>query len=224
VLSSRTMIPSSVLVIEHDPMQRQLIDLLFSVDGYELTMVATGEEALAYLREHTPAAVLIAADLPDVPGTTICERLKSVSRLARVPVVLIAPETPDGVLSDAARRGAHHAGAELVVQKPLGDKNLRERVQRLMTASTLSDADATPQVPASGIEFASGVSSTPTDRIRPNAPATELGGLRAEVARLREENDKLKLRVTKYRALAQELERTLEEERRRPRGLFGRKP
>jgi DNA-binding response OmpR family regulator len=220
------MSPSSVLVAEHDPMQRQLIDLLFTVDGYDLTVVSTGEEALAHLREHTPSAVILAADLPDVPGTTICQKLKAVRRLSQVPVILVAPETAGGVLGDDVRRAAHDARADLVVQKPLGDKNLRERVQRLMAGPR--DAEATPAAAftTAALEFDAVVGGTrgkAPERPKAPAAATELGGLRAEVARLREENDGLKLRLTKYKHRVKELQEALEEERRRPRGLFGRR-
>ena len=224
MLSSLHMISSSVLVAEHDPMQRQLLDLLFSVDGYILTVVATGEEALGYLREHTPAAVILATDLPDVPGTTICQKLKSVSRLARVPVILVAPETEGGVLSDTTRRDAGLAGADLVVQKPLGDKNLRERVQRLIAGPRdtvamppATNATSTLYVgPTDGAKHVGGAGQG-------HGAATELGGLRADVSRLRDENDQLKLRLAKYKQRVKELQETLEEERRRPRGLFGRR-
>jgi CheY-like chemotaxis protein len=220
---------TTVLVAEHDPMQRQVIDLLFSVDGYDLSVVATGAEALAHLRQHTPSAVILATDLPDVSGVTICQKLKAVTRLARVPVVLVAPENEQGMLGETERRDARRAGADLVVQKPLGDKNLRERVQRLMAGvrdGTATPPPATPFTTAdlesdgvlrtrSATSSSSGTATTP--------PATELGGLRAEVARLRDENVQLKARLEKYRRRLKELQELLDEERRRPRGLFGRR-
>ncbi|CAN5717079.1 hypothetical protein BH23DEI1_BH23DEI1_19430 [soil metagenome] len=223
MLSSRHMSQVSVLVVEHDPMQRQLVDLLFSVDTFALTIVGTGEEALAYLREQTPAAVIMATDLPDVPGATICQKLKSVTRLSRVPVVLVAPEPEGGgPITDGARRDARLAGADLLVQKPLGDKNLRERVQRLLTTRP-DDTGLTPAAvnATSVLELDAVMGMTRVAGV--TRSDSEASGHPSELARLREENAGLKTRLAKYKQRVKELQETLEEERRRPRGLFGRR-
>jgi CheY-like chemotaxis protein len=227
VLRSRHMRLTSVLVADHDPMQRQLLDLLFSLDGVQLQLASSGEEALAFLRERTPDAVLLATDLPDMPGTAICQKLKTVKRLAMVPVVLLAPEPLEGQgVPEEIRREARKAGADLLVPKPLGDKNLRERVERLVVAprddSGLSPraVNTTAALEADGLlELA----ERPQAATGAGAPATELGWLRAEVARLRDENAQLKVRLTKVKARATELQQALESERRKRRGLFGRR-
>lgn len=216
-----------VLVADHDPMQRQLLDLLFSLDGVQLHVASSGEEALAFLRERTPDAVLLATDLPDMPGTAICQKLKTVKRLALVPVVLLAPEPLEGQgVPEELRREARKAGADLLVPKPLGDKNLRERVERLVVAprddSGLSPTavNTTAALEADGLLV---LGERPQAATGAGAPATELGWLRAEVARLRDENAQLKVRLTKVKARATELQQALESERRKRRGLFGRR-
>jgi CheY-like chemotaxis protein len=207
-----------ILVVEHDAMQRQLLDLLLAVDAMPLKMVSTAEEALQYLREHTPSAAVFAIDLPDLAGTTLCQKLKGVSRLAGVPVVLIAPEPEGGgPITEAQRREARAVGAELIVQRPLGDKNLRERLQRIM-AGTLD-----PGTTFSGSDLLTFGQSSPPPATTGVGAASELGALRAEVAKLQEANDKLRLRVEKYKRRVVELETALAEERSRPRGLFGRR-
>lgn len=223
--SARAIVPpmSTLLVAEHDAMQRQLLDVLFAVDGMQLVMVETGAEALAYLREHTPSAILLATDLPDVPGATICQKAKSVSRLANVPVVLLAPEArTGGLLDEAMRRDARVAGADLLVQKPLGDKNLRERVQRLISSPRTDPGLGPAPVHGTSILVPDAAPRSPGRTPVPEA-ATELGALRAEVARLREENDGLKARLTKYKGRLKAAQEELEELRRKPRGLFGRR-
>jgi CheY-like chemotaxis protein len=218
VLSSADMSTKPVLVAEHDPMQRQLLDLLLAVDAMPIHLVASGEEALQYLREHTPAAAVIAIDLPDLPGATLCQKLKAVTRLASVPVVLLAPEPdPGATLSDSLRREARAAGADLVVQRPLGDKNLRERLLRLIAgAREPAAAGASPVFPMLD-------ESASKARANGSSAASELGSLRAEVAQLQEANDKLRLRLERYKRRVADLEEELAEERNRPRGLFGRR-
>jgi two-component system, OmpR family, response regulator len=219
------MVTSSLLVADADALQRQLFDMILSVDAFDVTMVGSGAEALAHLREHTPSAVILAIDLPDVPGTVICRKLKTVKRLSRVPVVLVAPEPEPGkTLTDALRRDVREAGADLLLQKPLGDKNLRERLQRLLAApppERPSKRSLTTSSP-DGARVAGGGSQALTPSLGGVQPASELGGLRAEVARLRHENEALKARLVKVKELNKALQNELEEARK-PRGLFGRR-
>lgn len=113
-------------------MQRQLVDVLLAEDAPALVNASTGREALEFLKEHTPHLVLMAMELPDIGGDTVCSKLKSVSRLAGVPVILtIGPPGRAGIPQDVRER-ARSVGADLLVQKPLGDKNLRDRVRRLL--------------------------------------------------------------------------------------------
>jgi CheY-like chemotaxis protein len=213
---------STVLVADADPLQRQLLDMLLSVESFDVTMVASGEEALAHLRSHTPDAVLLSMDLPDVGGSVICRKVKSVKRLMQVPVVLVAPEPSAGeTLGDSIKREARDVGADLLLQKPLGDKNLRERVQRLIAAPSLHGRDGALDSsaaldPSSDLETFGSLDNAMA------GAATELGGLRAEVARLRHENESLKARLGKLKERAKTLQDELDEAKK-PRGLFGRR-
>jgi CheY-like chemotaxis protein len=222
MLASR-MDRATLLVAEPNALQRQLIDMMLTVDDMSIVAVATGQEALAYLREHTPSAMLFAVDLADVDGFTLCQKAKAVGRLTQVPVVLVTDAAPTGGVDETTRGRARACGADLLLQRPLGDKNLRERIVRLIQApatdpgllatASLPLPPAAPTPNPFGISMAAG---TPQ-------PASELGSLRAEVAQLRTENAALQARLTKYKALVQSLEQQLEDERKKPKGLFGRR-
>lgn len=43
-----------VLVADDQEGHRKLLDLLLSIEGYELTLVEDGREALEHLQKHTP--------------------------------------------------------------------------------------------------------------------------------------------------------------------------
>jgi len=213
----------SLLVAEPNDLQRQLIDMMLSVDDIEVVSVGSGQDALAYLRENTPNAMLFAADLPDIDGFDLCQKVKAVSRLTQVPVVLVSDPGDAGGLDEATRNRARVVGVELLLQRPLGDKNLRERIARLMQALP-TDPGPTPTLPAvdtaaAATPMAVGFSMA----VGTGQAASELGSLRAEAAQLRTENAALKARVAKYKALAQNLQQQLDEERKKPRGLFGRR-
>lgn len=220
------MATTSILAADADPLQRQLLDMLLGLGTFDVAVVASGAEALAHLRGHTPDAAVLAMDLSDVAGSVICRKMKSVKRLAHVRVVLVAPEPePGSTVSEGLRREAREAGADLLLQKPLGDKNLRERVQRLLEAParTLGAGAAGGNDVLDGALFPGGDPNALTPMLGSGTPAaSELGGLRAEVARLRHENETLKARLAKVKERNRVLQAELDEARK-PRGLFGRR-
>lgn len=132
-----------VVVAEPDDVQRQLIDMLLADPALDLTLVSTGAEALEHLRNTTPDLCVLAMDLPDVSGDAICGKIRGVTRLTSTPVVLIAEQSGQFGLSDQARRRARNVGADLVLPRPLGDKNLRERLKAMLDArADASELDA----------------------------------------------------------------------------------
>lgn len=122
---------ATILVASADANQRQLIDLLLSQDGYALVEVSSARDALAYLRENTPNLSLLSSELPDLSGEDLCRKAKAVSRLNAMAVILIVPRShhaPAGNLRQVRER----TGADAVLPLPLGDKDLRGRVRRLL--------------------------------------------------------------------------------------------
>ena len=176
----------TLLVAEPDVLQRQLVDMLLTGAGYELVFVSSGREALAYLKESTPALALLTLELPDITGAEICEKMKRVTRLSAVPVVLVA--SGDGRAIDATTRElARFVGADLLLQKPLGDKNLRDRVATLLDGGSRTQR---PQGPAPGLS---------TEALEETIVDLKSG---ARVRQLERENDRLEKRV---KALEQEV-------------------
>lgn len=224
MLAFLTMERPAILVAEPNQLQLQLIDLLLTADDFDVTLVESGEAALAHLREHTPAAVLFAVELPDVDGFALCQKVKVVGRLARVPVILLADPAEGGGLAESTRSRARAVGADLLLQRPLGDKNLRERLLRLLRRpadARITEADLADLGPVAGAREGDGgaYGGAGID----GQAATELGRLRAEVAQLRGENASLQARLTKYKELAKNLQAQIDAERQRPKGLFGRR-
>lgn len=125
------MSPATIVLASADPRQRQLIDLLLSQDGHALVPFGTAREALAYLRTATPDLILLTIDLPDLAGDLVCQKVKGVSRLSKVPVILVA-RRPERGAEARLRWHAQRVGADLLLPLPLGDKDLRGRVRRLL--------------------------------------------------------------------------------------------
>lgn len=115
--------------------ENDLLELLLSTENYQLVFKESGKEVLEYLRGNTPALLILDAHLSDLGGINITHRVKRISRLAAVPVLLIVSARATGILQDAQL-----APAEEIVTKPLAGKDIRAIVARLLGRQTLSDA------------------------------------------------------------------------------------
>ena len=236
-----------LLVAEADRLQLQLIDMLLSSGAFELTTVETGREALQHLKSHTPDLCVFALDLPDVAGDVICGKVRRVSRLARTPVILIAPQAGEFGLSDQARARARKVGADLVLPRPLGDKNLSNRIQALLDErettpkregfTTVVIEEALDELPT---DLPDGMAEPETDGLgartgfvdAPKAPTTRRHGsdesftaMQKELEMLRVENTQLRRKLQKKveeleNTNAAELEQRVAELERRNRALL----
>jgi len=117
-----------ILVADDQEGQLVLIDMLLSLDGYEVVTVEDGRLALEWLAKNTPDMAILDVQMPFVDGIEICRRIKKISRLHGVPVMILTA-TRDEAKLEAAR----HAGANAVMRKPLEGKDFRSRVRELLT-------------------------------------------------------------------------------------------
>lgn len=114
--------------------ENDLLEMLLSTDHHDLVLLSTGQDVLAYLREKTPALLLVDAHLADVSGITICSRVKKVARLQTLPLVLLV-----AAKDRASLKEAELCRADALITKPLGGKDIRATVARLLGKKTLSD-------------------------------------------------------------------------------------
>lgn len=117
-----------VLVADDLAGQRMILDMLLSIDGYEVHMVDDGLAALDFLKVHTPDLVILDVVMPHLGGLEVCGRMKRISRLRDVPVIILTAHQDDHVSAQA-----RYVKADALVYKPLEGKDLRLRVRELLT-------------------------------------------------------------------------------------------
>lgn len=111
----------SILIIEDDPTIAKALQLLFTVEGYEVRQAYNGTQGLNML--HTaPDAVVLDLLLPDLPGHEVCRKMKQAS--PEVPVIIL---TTISDIADAVRLS--EMGADDHVTKPFNPRELLARVQ-----------------------------------------------------------------------------------------------
>lgn len=112
--------PEKILVIEDDPVIRQMIVDGLEEAGMEVTAVGTGVDGLLRQSENDYDLILLDLILPDLDGVEVCRRLRTRSH---VPVIVVTAKTDE---SDAVE--ALGAGADDFVRKPF---QLREVIARI---------------------------------------------------------------------------------------------
>jgi signal transduction histidine kinase/DNA-binding response OmpR family regulator len=112
-----------VLVIEDDPAARELLRVHLEGAGYGVVATDLGRQALAWLSQIRPDAVILDILLPDVDGWEILQRLKSEIATRSIPVMVVS------VLDD--RQLGLALGAVDYFVKPVSKELLLEGLGRL---------------------------------------------------------------------------------------------
>jgi CheY-like chemotaxis protein len=116
--------PPLVLVVEDEPTQRQMFELVLA-PHCSLALAATGAEALRIAGRLGPDLILMDVMLPDANGLELTRRLKRSPRLTNVPVVMITGRSERTVVLDSVE-----AGAVDFLVKPVSARALVRKVER----------------------------------------------------------------------------------------------
>lgn len=112
----------SVLVVEDEDQMRTMLEDNLQFDGYRVTAVSSGEDALAELERQIFSLVLLDVRLPRLSGFDVCRRIRSQG--LRVPVIMLTART-----QEADRVEGLDVGADDYVSKPFSVRELLARVR-----------------------------------------------------------------------------------------------
>jgi two-component system, OmpR family, response regulator ResD len=129
-------IPSmpTVLVVDDEPIVRDVVVRYLRRDGYETREAATGDEARQILEAESPELVVLDVMLPGTDGLELCRWIRSRSEL---PVIML---TARGEETD--RIVGLELGADDYVTKPFSPRELTVRVRNVLRRSRSTPADA----------------------------------------------------------------------------------
>jgi len=116
-----------ILVVEDQPDVQLTMRLSLEMEGYEVALASTADEAVTALEGSTPDLVLLDITLPRVSGWELLERLRADQRFATLPIVVVSALPGEGI----ARRAAD-LGANGFLAKPFDVVELGAAVQRAL--------------------------------------------------------------------------------------------
>ena len=115
---------STVLVVDDEPIVRDVVVRYLAQAGYRTIEAADGDAALALLAEEEPNIVVLDLMLPGVDGLSLCRRIRARSSLPVIMVTALAEE--------ADRLTGLELGADDYLTKPFSPRELVARVKAVL--------------------------------------------------------------------------------------------
>jgi signal transduction histidine kinase/CheY-like chemotaxis protein len=111
-----------VLVIDDDPMQRDLMRRFLANEGFCVRVAAGGQEALRLARQLRPIAITLDVMMPDMDGWSVLKALKADAALSDIPVIMLT-------MVDDPERG-FALGAAGYASKPVDRQSLGRIIKK----------------------------------------------------------------------------------------------
>ena len=153
----------TVLVVEDEPAQREVLSYNLSAEGFRVCTAADGEEALTMVEEETPDVVVLDWMLPSVSGIEVCRRLKTRGSTRHVAVIMLSARS-----EEIDRVRGLETGADDYVIKPYSVVELMARV-RLQLRRTR------PAAVGERLEFEDIVLDSESHRVHRGGESVKLG-------------------------------------------------
>ena len=81
--------PKTILMIDDDPAERELMDRSLTKSGFHVVAVADGEEGIRLAKRIRPLVITLDVLLPGIDGWEVLRRLKADPELADIPVIMV---------------------------------------------------------------------------------------------------------------------------------------
>jgi two-component system, OmpR family, response regulator VicR len=121
--------PETILIIEDDPLQADVVRLLLEHHGFDIVLAGDGVEGLRKLYEVQPDLVILDLILPHMDGWAVCRRIREMST---VPIIIMTSRR-----SDEEKVKGLRLGADDYVVKPYNPQELIARVGAVLRRTRL---------------------------------------------------------------------------------------
>jgi CheY-like chemotaxis protein len=123
-----------ILVVDDEILNREMLQICLTSDGYEVLLAPNGEKALEIIAERHPDLVLTDVRMHGMSGYQLCAALKADESTRSIPVALVT-----GLGSDEDKQQGIKAGADDFIEKPLNLPVMLNRIKSLVRIKHLRD-------------------------------------------------------------------------------------
>jgi len=124
--------PFRILVVEDEPVIRELVQGLLSESDVTVECASTGAEGLKLARTQSFDLILLDVVLPQLDGITVCRMLKADPSTAKVPLHMLTGKAKKADVDVAMK-----AGADGYIHKPFRGAELMDLVTALKAKKAL---------------------------------------------------------------------------------------
>ncbi|MFD5253277.1 response regulator transcription factor [Streptomyces bobili] len=117
--------PQKLLLAEDDRAIRHALERALTLEGYQVTAVADGVEALAHAHKSPPDVLVLDVMMPGIDGLQVCRVLRAEGD--RVPILMLT-----ALVETADRIAGLDAGADDYVVKPFDVEEVFARLRALL--------------------------------------------------------------------------------------------
>jgi len=131
------MIRPTVLLVEDEPAQRELLAYNLEAEGFDVITADNGDDGLILVDENDPDLIVLDWMMPQLSGIEVCRRLKSNSKTRQIPVIMLSARA-----EEVDRVRGLKTGADDYVVKPYSVIELMARVKahlRRIRAAAVGD-------------------------------------------------------------------------------------
>ena len=81
--------PISILIVDDEPDNFDVIETLLHDQDYQLHYAASGPEAIASLGIIQPDLILLDVMMPEMDGVEVCQQIKAMEQWRAVPIIMV---------------------------------------------------------------------------------------------------------------------------------------
>ncbi len=126
--------PARILIVDDEPGNRKLLEVMLKPEGYRVLSAGNGEEALVLVEQQPPDLILLDVMMPGMDGYQVAAKLKGNLITQNIPIIIITAQHDRN-----ARMLGLNAGAEDFLTKPVDHAELCVRVRNLLRLKNYGD-------------------------------------------------------------------------------------
>ncbi len=119
---------ASILCVDDEPVNLVIMEELLR-DNYALNTVKSGEGCLEQVGLQKPDLILLDVNMPKMDGLETCERLKTDTDTAEIPIIFIS-----ALASHEELMAGYEAGGDDYITKPFSEDILQKKVQIVLAS------------------------------------------------------------------------------------------
>lgn len=129
---------TTVLLVEDDIMNREMIARYLNMSGYQVITAGDGANAVLLSRKAHPALILMDMGLPILNGWQATHRIKTTPETQNIPIIAL---TAFAMAEDRAKCFA--IGCDAFESKPVNFDRLLMTIEKLLPAATMTNSQPT---------------------------------------------------------------------------------